>query len=174
MKIKKFCTKINCTLHAHIRKMEKVNSLHQIRREMIQLKDQKKNYQLTYISYLVTFLPRATKRHFFSLWDRDYRSMKGHSLEVQNHCSLKSYTVEMKKILVFTNSAKISKLIIQFCNAHCNYFTRITKLGVKWYEGDSNSRTFLASVLIEFQFSALKIIIAPSEFRTRVQFKNYD
>ena len=42
--------------------------------------------------------------------------MKGHSLEAQNHCSLKSYTVEMKKILVLTNSAKISKLIIQFCN----------------------------------------------------------
>ena len=42
--------------------------------------------------------------------------MKGHSLEVQNHCSLKSYTVEMKYILVLTNSAKISKLIIQFCN----------------------------------------------------------
>ena len=42
--------------------------------------------------------------------------MKGHSLEVQNHCSLKSYTVEMKKILVLTNSAKISKLIIQFYN----------------------------------------------------------
>ena len=42
--------------------------------------------------------------------------MKGHSLEVQNHCLLKSYTVEMKKILVLTNSAKNSKLIIQFRN----------------------------------------------------------
>ena len=42
--------------------------------------------------------------------------MKGHGLEVQNQCSLKSYTVEMKKILELTNSAKSSRLSIQLCN----------------------------------------------------------
>ena len=47
--------------------------------------------------------------------------MKGHSLEVQNQCSLKSYTVEMKKILVLTNSAKIFKLIIQFYNEKISF-----------------------------------------------------